>query len=54
MPDIVLGPPVGGGALAGSLDVVSLGFSGEIVLCFEPNAIVDGPGADFIVFENAF
>ena len=54
MPSVVEGPPAGGGALAGSLDVVSLGYKGEIVLSFEPNAIVDGPGADFIVFENAF
>jgi hypothetical protein len=54
MPDIVLGPPVGAGSLQGSLDVVSLGIGGEIVLSFEPNAIVDGPGSDFIVFENAF
>ena len=41
-------------APSGSLDVVSLGIGGEIVLSFEPNGIVDGPGADFIVFENAF
>ncbi len=54
MPDIVLGPPVGTGNLTGSLDVVSLGIGGEIVVSFEPNAIVDGPGPDFIVFENAF
>jgi hypothetical protein len=36
------------------LDVVSLGIGGEIVLSVEPNAIVDGPGPDLIVFENAF
>jgi hypothetical protein len=54
MPAVVEGPPAGAGALAGSLDVVSLGFKGEIVVSFEPNAIVDGPGADFLVFENAF
>ncbi|MDB4937246.1 MAG: Cell surface protein [Labilithrix sp.] len=54
MPGVVLGPPVGGGSLSGGLDVVSLGFKGEIVLGFEPNAIVDGPGVDFLVFENAF
>lgn len=54
MPGIVLGPPSGAGAQQGSLDVVSLGIGGEIVLSFEPNVIVDGPGADFIVFENAF
>lgn len=54
MPMVVQGPPVGGGAVAGSLDVVSLGYKGEIVLDFEANTIVDAPGADFIVFENAF
>jgi hypothetical protein len=54
MPGIVEGPPKGGGASQGSLDVVSLGVGGEIVLSFAPNAIVDGPGVDFIVFENPF
>lgn len=54
MPEVVMGPPVGSGSLSGSLDVVSLGVGGEIVVSFEPNAIVDGPGPDFIVFENAF
>lgn len=54
MPDVVLGPPSGAGDRSGGLDVVSLGIGGEIVLSFEPNAIVDGEGADFIVFENAF
>lgn len=54
MPDVVMGPPVGAGDEMGSLDVFSLGKGGEIVVSFEPNAIVDGPGADFIVFENAF
>jgi len=52
--DQVLGPPDGGGDENGSLDVLSLGDGGVIVLSFEPNAIVDGPGPDFIVFENAF
>lgn len=54
MPEIVRGPPEGAGTLSGSLDVVSLGVRGEIVVSFGGNAIVDGPGADFIVFENAF
>jgi hypothetical protein len=54
MPAIVEGPPVGAGDLKGSFDVVSLGLGGEIVVSFEPNEIVDGPGPDFIVFENAF
>jgi hypothetical protein len=53
-PEIVEGPPHGGGASQGSTDVLSLGVGGEIVLSFAPNAIVDGPGADFIVFENPF
>lgn len=33
--------------------VVSLGKGGYIALAFDP-PIVNGPGADFIVFENAF
>jgi hypothetical protein len=54
MPCVAEGPPHGLGTMQGSLDVVSLGLDGEIVLGFAPNAIVDGPGVDFIVFENAF
>lgn len=54
LPTVVEGPPVGGGAEEGSLDVVSLGGGGSITLSFAPNAIVDGTGPDFIVFENAF
>lgn len=54
MPEVVLGPPIGGGSQQGSLDVVSLGIGGEIVLSFEPGGILDGAGADFIVFENPF
>ena len=54
VPDIIEGPPVGGGTAMGSLDVLSLGNGGSIVVSFEPNAIVDGPGPDFIVFENPF
>ncbi len=54
MPDIVLGPPHGGPAGAGSMDVASLGCAGRITLAFDPPAIVDGPGPDFLVFENAF
>lgn len=54
MPGIVLGPPVGEGNQSGSLDVVSLGAAGEIVLAFGDFGIVDGPGPDLVVFENAF
>lgn len=54
LPDVVLGPPKGAGAINGSLDVVTLGNGGSITLGFEPSWIVDGPGPDLIVFENAF
>jgi hypothetical protein len=54
LPAVVLGPPAGLGLWVGSLDVVSLGREGSIVLRFVDNVIVDGPGADFKVFENAF
>jgi len=54
LPQVVLGPPKGAGAVNGSLDVVTLGNGGSITLGFAPSSIVDGPGADFIVFENAF
>ena len=53
-PALVLGPPKGGGACGGSTDVVSLGNGGWVVLEFAGDAIVDGPGPDFIVFENPF
>jgi len=53
-PRIVLGPPYGAGDSAGSTDVLSLGFEGVIVLGFTDEIIVDGPGPDFIVFENPF
>src|SRR5437870_10033504 len=53
-PALVLGPPRGGGAFQGSTDTLSLGLGGWIVLAFTGNLIVDGPGADFTVFENAF
>ena len=54
MPGIVLGPPQGAGPDGGSLDVVSLGTGGEIVLAFDGLQLVDKPGPDLLVFENAF
>lgn len=54
LPDVVLGPPRGKGDEAGSLDVLSLGLAGEIVLGFGDRAISDEAGPDFVVFENAF
>ena len=53
-PAIVFGPPRGGGAHMGSLDAVSLGSGGTVTIAFAGNAIVDGPGSDFLVFENPF
>lgn len=54
MPDVVLGPPEGVGDGAGGYDVVSLGQYGEIILDLDECEVVDGPGVDLIVFENAF
>ena len=54
MPEVVLGPPQGSGLFAGSLDVVSLGIGGTITIGTGAAVIVDGPGPDFLVFENPF
>lgn len=55
MPDVVLGPPNGAGTMSGSLDVLSLGVGGEIVLSFGQDAcVVDGEGEDLVVCENVF
>jgi len=54
LPEVVLGAPKGAGAVNGSFDVVTLGNGGSITLAFAPSSIVDRPGPDFIVFENAF
>jgi hypothetical protein len=53
-PDVVLGPPSGGGMSSGSLDVLSLGREGVIELEFTDLVAVDGPGVDLLVFENPF
>jgi hypothetical protein len=47
-PKAILGPPAAGNPSS----VVSLGNGGWVVLGFSGNAIVDGPGVDFTVFEN--
>lgn len=54
MPKVVLGLPANSLPIQQSLDVVSLGKAGEIILEFNDNLIVDGPGPDLIVFENPF
>jgi hypothetical protein len=53
-PDVVLGPPLGESTSAASLDVLSLGAFGEIVIGFGEQSITDGAGPDFVVFENPF
>ena len=53
-PDIVLGPPQGFGPERGSVDVLSLGIGGDIVLDFYPREMKDGDGPDFAIFENVF
>lgn len=54
LPGVVLGPPRGAGATAGSTDVVSLGRGGVIELAFTDFVAIDGPGVDLLVFENGF
>ena len=54
LPGVVQGGPQGGGMAGGSTDVLSLGVSGSLVVDFGAYDVVDGPGPDLIVFENAF
>jgi hypothetical protein len=54
LPGLVLGPPGDSSPSTGSIAVVSLGHTGSITLAFDDTVIEDGPGPDFIVFENAF
>jgi hypothetical protein len=46
----------GGGLLAGSVDVYSLGYDERtyLVLGWADARVTNGPGADLVVFENAF
>lgn len=47
----------GGGPIQGSLDVYSLELAGprtHLTLAWEGRVLRDGPGADLVVFENAF
>ena len=52
-PYVTLGGPCGLGDTMGSLHVLSLGINGNITLGFDVN-ITNGPGMDFVVFENPF
>ncbi len=59
-PDNVLGPPDPSRAIGpyapcnAPAELLSLGHGGSITLAFTDNRIVDGPGADFLIFENVF
>lgn len=46
----------GGGPNMGSLDVYSLGYgeNAELVLAWSGGVVSNGPGVDFVVFENGF
>jgi hypothetical protein len=54
LPDVVLGPPNGGEGGDASLDVLSLGEGGVIILRFDDIGLIDGEGPDLLVFENPF
>jgi hypothetical protein len=54
LPGVLLGPPRGGGSFTGSLDTLSLGLGGQVIVEFVDNVVVNGPGPDLTVFENAF
>ncbi|MDP2315655.1 MAG: cell surface protein [Pseudomonadota bacterium] len=54
LPDIVYGSPAAPGDGGGSVDVLTLGQEGEIVIAFDDIALVDGEGPDLLVFENPF
>lgn len=54
MPQVLLGPPQGDENGGGSLDVVSLGKEGVVVLELTDIILRDGPGPDLRVFENVF
>jgi cysteine-rich repeat protein len=44
----------GGGARMQSLDVYEIPLDGYLVLSFGGRVVVDGPGDDLVLFENAF
>ncbi len=54
LPGIVLGPPGDSLPTTGSTSVASLGNGGRAVLELRDFWIEDGPGPDFVVFENPF
>ena len=53
LPGVVLGVPDGGKTSEGSLDVLSLGLGGELIVRLACD-VGDGDGVDLVVYENAF
>ncbi len=54
-PSVVLGSPdTSATPSAPSMDVLSLGKFGFIILQFRDSVVVDGPGDDLVIFENVF
>ena len=53
-PNVVLGAPAAGPKEGGSLEVLSLGIGGGIVLGFGSRKVGDKEGPDFVIFENPF
>lgn len=56
-PDNLYGPPAGGGATAPNSDpnaLLSLSDGDVVTITLQGVELVDGPGADFVVFENPF
>lgn len=57
-PENIFGPPSPKATVqvpASSMaDVLPIGFEGEIIIGFKGKALINGPGYDFIIFENPF
>jgi hypothetical protein len=55
-PSTVQGAPEAWGdeGLGGSMDVINIGTGGSITVEFVDNVIFNGPGVDFVIFENSF
>lgn len=53
LPGVILGVPDGGKTSEGSLDVLSLGLGGELIVRLACD-VEDGDGVDLVVYENAF
>ena len=53
LPGIVMGVPDGGKTSEGSLDVLSLGLGGEVIVRLACD-VIDGDGVDVVIYENAF